>query len=112
VTSGDERVAGPPGWPDPADDSVTGTPPLRRAAGTGARIVSFPDNPSPLGLPSFYSDHWGPLWDAFEETGVVVSLHFGSGSFVPASPRQRSNCGLTTRAASSSPCRRGSTMTR
>lgn len=56
---------------------------LRRVAAKGARIVSFPDNPLPLGLPSFYSDHWGPLWDAFEETGVVVSLHFGSGSFVP-----------------------------
>ena len=56
---------------------------LKRVAAKGARIVSFPDNPVPLGLPSFHSDHWGPLWDAFEDTGVVVSLHFGSGSFVP-----------------------------
>lgn len=56
---------------------------LRRVAAKGVRVVSFPDSPVPLGLPSFYSDHWGPLWDAFEETGVVVSLHFGSGSFVP-----------------------------
>jgi predicted TIM-barrel fold metal-dependent hydrolase len=56
---------------------------LRRVAAKGARVASFPDNPLPLGLPSFYSDSWGPLWDAFEETGVVVSLHFGSGSFVP-----------------------------
>jgi hypothetical protein len=37
--------------------------------------------PVPIGL--FHSDHWGPLWDVFEETGVVVSLDFGSGSFVP-----------------------------
>lgn len=56
---------------------------LKRVAAKGARIVSFPDNPVPLGLPSFHSDHWGPLWDVFEDTGVVVSLHFGSGSFVP-----------------------------
>jgi predicted TIM-barrel fold metal-dependent hydrolase len=56
---------------------------LKRVAAKGVRIVSFPDNPVPLGLPSFHSDHWGPLWDAFEDTGVVVSLHFGSGSFVP-----------------------------
>jgi hypothetical protein len=34
-------------------------------------------------VPSFHSDHWGPLRDTFEEAGVVVSLHFGSGSFVP-----------------------------
>ena len=56
---------------------------LKRVAAKGARVVSFPDSPVPLGLPSFHSDHWGPLWDVFEETGVVVSLHFGSGSFVP-----------------------------
>jgi predicted TIM-barrel fold metal-dependent hydrolase len=56
---------------------------LKRVAAKGARVVSFPDSPVPLGLPSFHSDHWGPLWDTFEETGVVVSLHFGSGSFVP-----------------------------
>lgn len=56
---------------------------LKRVAASGARVVSFPDSPVPLGLPSFHSDAWGPLWDAFEETGVVVSLHFGSGSFVP-----------------------------
>ncbi|MCD4524276.1 amidohydrolase family protein [Nocardioides sp. cx-173] len=56
---------------------------LKRVAAKGARLVSFPDNPSPLGLPGFSSDHWGPLWDVFEETGIVVSLHFGSGSFVP-----------------------------
>ncbi|MFC1405252.1 MULTISPECIES: amidohydrolase family protein [Streptacidiphilus] len=56
---------------------------LRRVAAKGSRTVSFPDSPVPLGLPSFHSDHWGPLWDAFEETGIPVSLHFGSGSFVP-----------------------------
>jgi predicted TIM-barrel fold metal-dependent hydrolase len=56
---------------------------LQRVAAKGARLVSFPDNPAPLGLPSFGSDYWSPLWDVFEDTGVVVSLHFGSGSFVP-----------------------------
>ena len=56
---------------------------LKRVAAKGARVVSFPDSPVPLGLPSFHSDKWGPLWDVFEDTGVVVSLHFGSGSFVP-----------------------------
>ena len=56
---------------------------LKRVAAKGARVVSFPDSPVPLGLPSFHSDHWGPLWDVLEDTGVVVSLHFGSGSFVP-----------------------------
>jgi predicted TIM-barrel fold metal-dependent hydrolase len=55
----------------------------RRVAAKGARTVSFPDSPVPLGLPSFHSDAWAPLWNACEETGTPVSLHFGSGSFVP-----------------------------
>ncbi len=56
---------------------------LRRVAANGARTVSFPDSPVPLGLPSFHSDYWGPLWDVCEETQIPISLHFGSGSFVP-----------------------------
>lgn len=55
----------------------------KRVAAKGARTVSFPDSPVPLGLPSFHSDHWDPLWEVCSETGMPVSLHFGSGSFVP-----------------------------
>jgi predicted TIM-barrel fold metal-dependent hydrolase len=55
----------------------------KRVAAKGARTVSFPDSPVPLGLPSFHSDYWAPLWDVCEDTGMPVSLHFGSGSFVP-----------------------------
>jgi predicted TIM-barrel fold metal-dependent hydrolase len=56
---------------------------VRRVAAKGARTVSFPDSPVPLGLPSFHSRSWDPFWDACEETDVPISLHFGSGSFVP-----------------------------
>jgi predicted TIM-barrel fold metal-dependent hydrolase len=56
---------------------------IRRAAAKGARTVSFPDSPVPLGMPSFHSRTWDPVWHACEETGTVVSLHFGSGSYVP-----------------------------
>ena len=54
-----------------------------RVAAKGARTVSFPDSPVPLGLPSFHSDHWDRLWSVCSETQMPVSLHFGSGSFVP-----------------------------
>jgi predicted TIM-barrel fold metal-dependent hydrolase len=54
-----------------------------RTAAMGSRTISFPDSPVPLGLPSFHTDHWDPLWRACEETGTVVSLHFGSSSYVP-----------------------------
>lgn len=55
----------------------------QRVAAKGARTVSFPDAPVMLGLPSFHSDSWGPLWDVLEDTGMPLSLHFGSGGYVP-----------------------------
>jgi predicted TIM-barrel fold metal-dependent hydrolase len=54
-----------------------------RAVEKGARTVSFPDSPVPMGLPSFHSDHWDPLWRVCSDANIPVSLHFGSGSFVP-----------------------------
>lgn len=57
-----------------------------RAIAKGARTISFPDSPQPLGLPSFYTRHWDPLWQICSDAEVPLSLHFGSGSFVPGFP--------------------------
>jgi predicted TIM-barrel fold metal-dependent hydrolase len=54
-----------------------------RAIGKGARTISFPDSPVPCGLPSFHTRHWDPLWAVCQEAGVPLSLHFGSGAYVP-----------------------------
>jgi predicted TIM-barrel fold metal-dependent hydrolase len=54
-----------------------------RTIANGARTISFPDSPVPFGLPSFHTTHWDPLWAVCAEAGVPLSLHFGSGSFVP-----------------------------
>jgi len=54
-----------------------------RLAAKGARTVSFPDSPVPLGLPSFHSDHWDTLWQVCSDAGMPLSLHFGSGGYVP-----------------------------
>src|SRR3954451_11638444 len=56
---------------------------LRRCAERGARAVSFPENPSYLKLPSLHTDHWDPVFRAFEETGVVCSMHLGSSGHIP-----------------------------
>ncbi|MDG4669108.1 amidohydrolase family protein [Mycobacterium sp. 236(2023)] len=56
---------------------------VERTAAMGARTVSFPDSPVPLGLPSFHSDHWDHLWKVCSESRIPVSMHFGSGGYVP-----------------------------
>jgi predicted TIM-barrel fold metal-dependent hydrolase len=53
---------------------------VRRVAAKGAHAVTFSENPSKLGWPSFHSDHWDPFWRACEEEGTVVCLHIGSSS--------------------------------
>jgi predicted TIM-barrel fold metal-dependent hydrolase len=55
----------------------------QRVAAKGARTFSFPDSPVPLGLPSFHSNHWDPLWQVASDANIPISLHFGSGSFMP-----------------------------
>jgi len=57
-----------------------------RVIAKGARTISFPDSPTPLGLPSFYTRHWDPLWQICSDAAVPISLHFGSSSFVPGFP--------------------------
>jgi predicted TIM-barrel fold metal-dependent hydrolase len=55
----------------------------QRIAAKGARTVSFMDSPVPAGLPSFHTDYWDPLWSVCAEAQMPVSLHFGSGDFIP-----------------------------
>jgi predicted TIM-barrel fold metal-dependent hydrolase len=56
---------------------------IERTVDKGARAITFSENPARLGLPSFHSDHWDPVWRACEETGAVVCLHIGSSSVIP-----------------------------
>lgn len=65
-----------PLW-DPAEAAEE----VRRCAALGSRTVAFPDNPAPLGLPSFYTRHWDPLFDAVTECDLPVSLHILSSGY-------------------------------
>lgn len=56
---------------------------LERCVAKGARCFSFPENPSPLGLPSFHTDHWDPLLAVANESGTPMCLHFGTSSLRP-----------------------------
>ena len=42
------------------------------------KAIAFSENPAALGLPSVWTDHWEPVWDAIDETDLVVCLHIGS----------------------------------
>jgi predicted TIM-barrel fold metal-dependent hydrolase len=53
---------------------------VRRVAAMGCHAVTFSENPSKLGWPSFHSDHWDPFWQACSDEGTVVCLHIGSSS--------------------------------
>lgn len=56
---------------------------IHRSAAKGAKAISFPENPVPLGLPSFHTDHWDPVFSAAEETGMPLTMHFGTSGRPP-----------------------------
>jgi predicted TIM-barrel fold metal-dependent hydrolase len=53
---------------------------VRRVASKGCHAVTFSENPSKLGWPSFHDSHWNPFFAACEEEGTVICLHIGSSS--------------------------------
>ncbi len=57
---------------------------VRRCAAKGSHAIAFTENPHRLGLPTMYSGHWEPLWEACGETGTVVAIHIGSSSQMPS----------------------------
>jgi predicted TIM-barrel fold metal-dependent hydrolase len=60
---------------------------LRRVAAKGCHSVTFTENPSTLGYPSFHSEYWDPFWGAACDEGVVISIHLGSsGQLAVTSP--------------------------
>ena len=69
---------------------------VRRTARKGAHAVTFSENPSKLGYPSFHSDSWDPFWQACSDEHVVVCLHIGSSSqLVITAPDAPIDCLIT-----------------
>jgi predicted TIM-barrel fold metal-dependent hydrolase len=56
---------------------------VRWLASRGCHAVTFSEDPSKLGLPSFHTDHWDPFWAACQDADVVVCMHLGSSSSMP-----------------------------
>ena len=53
---------------------------IERVAARGARAITFTENPVPLGMPSFWTDNWDPMFSALEEADMPMCLHIGSSS--------------------------------
>jgi predicted TIM-barrel fold metal-dependent hydrolase len=56
---------------------------VARTAARGARMLSFVEDPTGLGLPSLYTHHWDPLLRAVLDADLALSMHFGSSSVIP-----------------------------
>ncbi len=52
---------------------------IRRNAKRGVHSLTFTENPSAMGYPSFHDfDYWKPMWDALVDTDTVLNVHIGS----------------------------------
>jgi predicted TIM-barrel fold metal-dependent hydrolase len=64
-------------------DPEKGAAMIRENAERGFTSVTFPESPTPHGLPSLHTDHWDPFMEACAETGTVINLHVGSSGSSP-----------------------------
>jgi predicted TIM-barrel fold metal-dependent hydrolase len=89
----------------PLWDPPAGAVEIERCAAKGARAITMVESPPPLGLPSFWTDHWDPVFGAANDTGLVLCMHIGtSGSLMSPSPESPeavpiSLCGVNAMAA-------------
>ena len=51
---------------------------IERCATKGSRAVLFTENPHPLGLPSFPTGHWRPVFETCNALGMPLSMHIGT----------------------------------
>jgi predicted TIM-barrel fold metal-dependent hydrolase len=59
---------------------------IERNAARGVTAVAFSENPEPLGLPTIHDlgRYWDPMFAAAEAAGMVLCMHVGSSSTLPA----------------------------
>src|SRR5258705_370032 len=67
----------------PVWDFRLATAEVARCAALGAKAISFPENPAPLGLPSFHTDAWDPVFAAAQEAELPLCMHFGTSGQAP-----------------------------
>ena len=56
---------------------------IQRVAAKGCHAVTFSENPTKLGMPSYHTTYWDPFFKACADNNVVICLHIGSSSSMP-----------------------------
>ena len=59
---------------------------INRVAAKGCRAITLPETPYGLGLPSFYTEYWDPVFKACCDNEMVVCLHIGTAFNIIQSP--------------------------
>jgi predicted TIM-barrel fold metal-dependent hydrolase len=68
---------------------------IERCAEKGSKAILFTENPHPLGLPSFPTGHWRPVFEACNATGLPLSMHIGTSSgLLRPSPESTPSVGI------------------
>ena len=71
----------------PTWDPALAVAEIRRVAAKGCRAITMPELPHLEGLPSYHDmDHWGPVFEALCDTGLVMCCHIGQGFGAIKSP--------------------------
>ena len=90
----------------PLWDPLLAAAEIERCAAKGSKAVLFVENPHPLGLPSFPTGHWDPVFSACEDTGLPLSMHIGTSSSLMVKPSPESTpsvgialCGVNSMSA-------------
>ncbi len=70
----------------PLWDTTLAVTELERCAARGSHAFAFSENPEPLGLPSIHdpNGYWEPVMAAANDLEMVVCMHTGSSSTLPA----------------------------
>lgn len=68
---------------------------IERCAAKGSRAVLFVENPHPLGLPSFPTGHWRPIFEVCHAVEIPLSMHIGtSAGLLRPSPESTPSVGI------------------
>src|SRR5262249_14902638 len=64
----------------PLGDTQLAVREIDRCAAKGSKGIIFVETRYPIGLPSFPSGHWDPVFAAAAATGLPLSMHIGTSS--------------------------------